>query len=374
MVSLALPFSTGALQSALRRFLSEPHAEVGEVVPRRLGGGFSGSPVYRLKVSYSGHGAGDSVVNLVYKEGAPWAGSLADGSASREISFYRTFAPQLPIKTPRVLMNGHDAYLHETDGEVAALRGFSGPDWVLLEALPTESVWPQARWTEQHYRGAILALAELHARWWGNAPDRRAHDWVWTPTGNDATRLASDAHNALLEIEGSAWAGEFFAADELRAWLDLTADPSALLDILNAMPHTLIHGDYWPGNIGVHPGSEPPYAAFEPAVFDWQFAGVGPSSYDLACLHATSRWWFGTLPMSLVEMRNLYLDRLNRLIDERVDRALFDLSLDAARAWRFATFWPHVVLQYRAHMLARKKHLQATMLAPALASLRRCLG
>lgn len=372
MPNLTLPFSIGVLQAALRRFLSQPSAEVGDVVPRRLGGGFSGSPVYRLKVSYSGDGGDDGVVNLVYKEGAPWAGTLTAASASREISFYRTFAPQLPIRTPRLLLTGHDAHLHE-GGLPASVPGFSGPDWVLLEALPTETVWPQARWSEQHYRGAIVALADLHAKWWGNAPDPRRHDWVWTPTGADAESLAADAHRALLEIEGKAWASEFFAAGELRAWLDLTADPAPLLAILNVMPQTLIHGDYWPGNIGVHPGSDRAYPAFTPAVFDWQFAGAGPSSYDLACLHATSRWWFGTLPMTLAEMRNLYLSRLNEQIDERVDRGLFDLSLDAARAWRFATFWPHVVLQYTAHMRARKHHLQSSMLAPAWASLKRCL-
>ena len=140
------------------------------------------------------------------------------------------------------------------------------------------------------------------------------------------------------------------------------------------MPHTLIHGDYWPGNIGVHSGSDRTYPASGPAVFDWQFAGAGPSSYDLACLHATSRWWFGTLPLSLAEMRNHYLSHLNSLLDTHIDRALFDHSLDAARAWRFATFWPHVVLQYTTHLRARRHHLQTTTLAPAIASLKRCLA
>lgn len=380
MLTLTLPFSLGALQTALRRYLSQPSAEVGEVVPRRLGGGFSGSPVYRLKVSYFADAGAAGEVNLVYKEGMPWAGTLTAQAARREISFYRTFAPQLPIRTPRILLTAHDAPLHDTEGlaigpatKPAPLPSFSGPDWVLLEALPTETVWPQIRWTAQHYLGAISALADLHARWWDCPPDPGSHEWVWTPTGVDASALAQDAHAALLEIESANWASEFFSPEELRLWLDLTDDPSHLLDILNVMPQTLIHGDYWPGNIGVHPSTDRAYPDDMPAVFDWQFAGIGPAAYDLACLHATSRWWFGSLPLSLAEMRRHYLSRLGALLGERIDRALFDFNLDAARAWRFATFWPHAILQYTPHMRARRHHLQTTVLAPAQASLKRCM-
>lgn len=384
MISLTLPFSPGALQTAVRRYLSQPFASIGDIVPKRLGGGFSGSPVYRLKVSYYGDKGDPGEVNLVYKEGTAWAGGLTADAARREVSFYRTLASQLPVRTPRILLTAQDMPAGDTGSHegittgmglrAAPVRGFSGPDWVLLEALPSETVWPQAAWTEQHYRGALTALADLHAHWWDHPPDLASHAWIWTPTGADAVRLAHDAHEALLEIESARWGSGFFSPEELRPWLDITADPSPLLDVLNAMPHTLIHGDYWPGNIGVRSAPDHDLAQTDaPAVFDWQFAGVGPSSYDLACFHATSRWWFGRLPLSLVEMRRHYLSRLNTLLDTRIDRSFFDLSLDAARAWRFATFWPHAILKHNIYLQARRSYLHTTLLAPALASLKRCL-
>jgi Phosphotransferase enzyme family len=385
MLTLTLPFSLNTLETAIRRYLSQPSAQLGEIVPKRLGGGFSGSPVYRLKVCYYDDVGDQGEVNLVYKEGTPWGGALTAEAARREVHFYRTLAPHLPVRTPRILLTAHDAPVegsgpHEgictgMATRPAPLPGFSGPDWVLLEALPTEAVWPQVTWTERHYRGALTALADLHAQWWDRPPDPHKHTWIWTPTGAHASALAHDAHEALLEIERARWGGDFFSPEDLSAWLDITARPTPLLDILNAMPHTLIHGDYWPGNIAMRPAAHRDAAeADAPAVFDWQFAGVGPSSYDLACFHATSRWWFGRLPLSLAEMRRHYLTRLNSLLDTRIDRAFFDLSLDAARAWRFATFWPHAILQYSPQLRARRSYLQTMLLAPALASLRRCFG
>ena len=381
MITLTLPFSLGALQTAVRRHLAQPSAQLSEIVPKRLGGGFSGSPVYRLKVSYYGDGGDPGVLNLVYKEGTPWADGLIAEAARREVHFYRTLAPYLPVRTPRILLTAYDTREEGSDIEgistglgtrPAPLPGFSGPDWVLLEALPQEAVWPQATWTERHYRQALTALADLHAQWWDRPPDPHAHPWIWTPTGAHAATLAHDAHRALLEIESTRWGSAFFSPEDFHAWLDITANSSPLLDILNAMPHTLIHGDYWPGNISMRP--DPHHDATDAtAVFDWQFAGVGPSSYDLACFHSTSRWWFGRLPLSLVEMRRHYLSRLNTLLDTRVDRSLFDLSLDAARAWRFATFWPHAILQHSTYLLARRSYLHTTLLAPALTSLKRCL-
>lgn len=49
-------------------------------------------------------------------------------------------------------------------------------DWVLMEALPSEVVWPQASWKAEHYRIALTALADLYARWWDCPPC--VHSWV----------------------------------------------------------------------------------------------------------------------------------------------------------------------------------------------------
>src|SRR5207302_291536 len=128
----------------------------------------------------------------------------------------------------------------------------------------------------------------------------------------------------------------------MRAWLRVLDDPSCLLDILSEMPQTLVLGDYWPNNIEPNGG------------FAGQSLLVGPAPYDVACLYSSCRWWFGRLPLSLVEMRNHYLERLG----QGMDRYLFDAAFDAARAWRFALLWPTVILEEHACLLGCLRHLQ----------------
>ena len=48
-----------------------------------------------------------------------------------------------------------------------------------------------------------------------------------------------------------------------------------------------------------------------------------------------------------------------------------DMTIDAARAWRFAVLWPSAIVEHRAHLLARVSYLRSTVIEPAYASLRR---
>ncbi|MEO8287897.1 MAG: aminoglycoside phosphotransferase family protein [Chloroflexota bacterium] len=375
MTTITLPFSQEALQDALQRHLSSPSLSVGDVVPSRMGGGASGSPVYRLDVQYdSGHSAfvGDSKLSVVLKRGTQRAGAHLAGAARREASFYSTLASQLPVHTPRLLMTADDITGEPTMPlVVGASSGIAkgweqrtgDRDWVLMEALPQEGMWPRAFWTAEHYRAALSALAEMHAKWWEHPPSTKDYPWVWMPTGAHTQALLEDARAAMLEIESAPWREKFFSVDELRAWRDVLDDPACLLDILSGIPQTLIHGDYWPGNIAMKPDG--------PAVFDWQQVGVGPAAYDLACFHSSSRWWFGRLPISLVEMRNHYLACLNEHLGYRVDRYIFDMGMDAARAWRFAVLWPTTIVEQRPHLLARLNYMRTTVIEPAYTSLRR---
>ena len=138
--------------------------------------------------------------------------------------------------------------------------------------------------------------------------------------------------------------------------------PDCLLDTLQQVPQTLIQWDS--RESGVHVGRFP----------HWQTLGAGPAAHDLACFYSSARWWYGRLPMTLAEMRSYYLQQLNRHIPEPLDRYLLDASLDAARAWRFALLWPSFIADQHATLSAHLHHLQATVIEPAHASLRRCLA
>lgn len=379
MLTITLPFSIEALQGAMRRYLSRSAVSVYDVVPEKLGGGASGSPVYRLQVSYRSERdsplpcSESAVLNLVLKRGANHTGAILSGSAQREADFYRTFAGLLPVRTPRLLLTADDVVgeptaplVVGTSGGIAqGWDGAGGADWVLMEALPSEVVWPQASWSAGHYRQALTALADMHAGWWGKPPNPTDYPWVWMPTGRHTVGLALEAAAALRRIESAPWAESFFSKGRLRAWLRVLDEPSCLLDTLADMPQTLIHGDYWPGNIAMR--------ADGPAIFDWQLVGVGPAPYDLACFHSSSRWWFGRLPLSLTEIRNHYLQRMSER-GLHVDRYVFDVGMDAARAWRFAVLWPTVIVEHHESLLANLHHMRATAIEPAYASLRRCLS
>jgi phosphotransferase family enzyme len=374
MLTITLPFSLEALQLALRQHLSRPGLSVGEVVPAKMGGGASGSPVYRLEVSYNS-GLGDYTdsgkVSLVLKRGTQRSGAHLAGAARREASFYSTLASQMPLRTPRLLLSADDVagepaaplVVGASSGLVYGWGAESDRDWVLIEALPPDGIWPHATWSAEHYRMALGALAELHAKWWDRPPTPEEFPWVWMPTGAHTQELLEEARSALIEIEGATWGEKFFSRERLHEWLRVLDDPHCLLDILSGVPQTLIHGDYWPGNIAMRRDG--------PAVFDWQQVGVGPAAYDLACFHASSRWWFGRLPITLVEMRSHYMACLNERLGYKVDRYIFDIGIDAARAWRFALLWLPTIIEHRAHLLARLSYMRATVIEPAYASLKR---
>ncbi|HYO51064.1 MAG TPA: hypothetical protein VEW94_14525, partial [Chloroflexia bacterium] len=147
MLTITLPFSIEALQDAVRRYLSRPALAVDDIVPEKLSGGVSGSPVYRLKVSYRSEPdslaslASGDVVNLVLKRGKRHTGAILAGSARREADFYRMFAHQLPVRTPRLLLTADDVVGEPTRPLVVGVsdllahgwdRTIGESDWVLM--------------------------------------------------------------------------------------------------------------------------------------------------------------------------------------------------------------------------------------------------
>ncbi len=79
--------------------------------------------------------------------------------------------------------------------------------------------------------------------------------------------------------------------DPIKAALQFAADDSSLCDVISSLspeqsPPTLLHGDFWPGNILWDKGEIT-------AVLDWEDVAIGPAASDVACCRAEVNVLFG---------------------------------------------------------------------------------
>jgi len=223
-----------------------------------------------------------------------------------------------------------------------------------FSALPARSR-PTA-WSKGHYLAALYHMADQHAEWWNLSGEDLP--WAPLPTVYDPDQ-AAHAKEALLKIERAPWAGRLLGSGRAGALLAFLDDPAPALDLLLAAPRTLIAGDQ---GFALEDGY--------PVDIEAQVC-AGPAAYDLAGFYSSARWLGGSAPLTLTQSRNHYLERLAGLLPVSFDRGLFDMTFDAALAWRFAVLWPPRILEQSTALLAQEHFFQATVLEPALASMQR---
>jgi thiamine kinase-like enzyme len=113
--------------------------------------------------------------------------------------------------------------------------------------------------------------------------------------------------------------------DQLTDSADVIADP------LTDEMLTLIHGDYWPGNIARPVDGRQ-------VVFDWQLAGIGPAILDLVWFAQTTCLQLEPA-MPVADMIALYRRRAKRLFKPDWDDEHFLVIWDHALMWLFMTHW-----------------------------------
>jgi aminoglycoside phosphotransferase (APT) family kinase protein len=94
---------------------------------------------------------------------------------------------------------------------------------------------------------------------------------------------------------------------------------------------TLIHGDYWPGNIAR------PIDGRQ-VVFDWQLAGIGPAILDLVVFVQSTRLQLDPV-MPVEDMITLYRDQYRAYVPPGWDEERFALLWDHALMWLFMANW-----------------------------------
>ncbi len=108
--------------------------------------------------------------------------------------------------------------------------------------------------------------------------------------------------------------------------------------VLQSSPQTLLHGDYWPGNISIDEDGRH-------VVYDWQSVGVGPSVMDLVTFIVKSQIYCAPMPVDTFELISLY--RYTSAVQARQvwSETEWQKIWDHALMWRFMqeqlVLWSH---------------------------------
>jgi hypothetical protein len=307
------PFAQADLTAGLRRHLGRADLEVIDIQPVSVQHQRpSIGRVRGILVSYQSEGEAGSC-SLVLKEPRGTTRAGLAGAGRREVGVYQSLAGQLPVRTPALI--------------AAAVTG----DWMILEAV--RPLRRPDRWKPDDYGKAIQGLAALHDRFWGLGDDLEAFPWLGRPLQADFGVHVAAAAQAIDRIVTSGRPEALAARPERVAMLArLTAQADEIAAPLLRLPATLLHGDYWPGNIAVvRDGRQ--------IIFDWQMASVGPAVLDVLTFVTKSQWWFGELPLEPAELVALYRQTLAERGGVEWPDDAWQTAWEHARMWRFLQEW-----------------------------------
>ncbi len=325
------PFSRADLAAGLRRYFGDPTIWVDQTEPLTIS--HMRPSIGRLRgaeIKYQGNQHSGSC-RLIVKEPRGTTRTGLAGAGRREVGVYKYLATEFPLRSPRLI--------------AASDAG----DWMILEEVQPDR--RASEWTRQDYSNAIQALAHLHDRFWGLAEDLSAFPWLSRPLDADFQVHVAAAANSLELIVDRGRLASWPERVHTMAHLILHAEQ--VIAPLKTQPATLLHGDYWPGNISV-------LADGSQVAYDWQMAAVGPAVLDLVTFALKSAWWFGELPVSEDEIVRQYREQLERLAGFRWEQSKWEELWDHALMWRFLQEWmdllaasPITLLETRSEQLER---------------------
>jgi thiamine kinase-like enzyme len=307
------PFNRGELTAGLRRHTGDPSLRIESLEANDLQDTRPGLGRLRgLHVTAEGT-LGAQQFNLVVKQAQNRARAGIVQNGIREVSVYAHLADHLPMRVPPV-------YAYQPDGE-----------WLVMGALPSER--DQKHWTAAEYLLAIDQLVALHDRFWGLSEFLEVYRWLRRPLEGDLDVYQQAAESGLLALNRET-AGNRISSDTdlLTAIEETLAALPELSEELHSIPATLLHGDYWPGNIHVHKDGSL-------TVLDWEQTAIGPGILDLVSFLQNSHWFLDPLPLSDEEMIEHYRMRLRAANGQHWPDADWARQWDAAQQWAFVAGW-----------------------------------
>jgi hypothetical protein len=342
------PFSRSELTAALRRKTGDPSLTITEIieteVPQRRPaiGRIRGLQVYT-------HGrTGDHKIDMVVKEpqGSTRAGTA--GAGLREVSVYKTLGDHLPIRTPLLL------------------AADSTGAWLVFTLLG-EGRLPE-QWKAADYLLATDQLAVLHDRFWNLGDDLTIYRWLRRPLDTDFSIHLQAAQAGISKLENRVPPSTLSQDVNLQQLLEqLISHADVLAARLSQEPTTLLHGDYWPGNIHVHTDGTL-------TLYDWEEAAIGPAILDVVTFVQYSRWWFEPLPLEAGPLIGHYRERIKRANGHTWTADEWEELWDYALMWVFLTRWVDLLASIPDAILeARLGQLESVWLHPVSVVIKRHL-
>jgi hypothetical protein len=348
-ITWSWPFSRSVLLAGLRRTLDDTSLQILHVRPLKVEHRQpSIGRIRGLEVDYQGR-AGSGRIALVLKEPLGTTRAGLAGAGRREVGFYRSLASEVPMRTP------------------ALIGANRAGDWLLFEFLHSDR--QPAGWAPDDYLNAVGGLADLHSRFWGLAVDLGAFPWLGNPLESDFAVHRAAADMAIERIAQAA-KPEPLAGFPGRRWIleRLVDEVDQVIQPLLDEPATLLHGDYWPGNIAVAED-------WGQTVYDWQLAGIGPGIMDLLVFISKADWWFGPLPIEPQALVDSYRRQLGARGGIEWSESRWQLLWDHALMWRFIQEWLDLLAAVPLPVLAtRAEQLDRVWLQPVEDALTRRLG
>jgi aminoglycoside phosphotransferase (APT) family kinase protein len=182
-----------------------------------------------------------------------------------EVRFYRQLRPELTA-APEVFGSAFDPV--------------TGRYVVILEDLPAdECQFPDTLHPLGRDQAALVleTLARLHATFWGRLPapgQKGPLDWVYSASADHASMLTG----RLLKSSARRMAERSDIPVHVGRFID--ENYRATAQLIDAPPHTIMHGDAHPGNVYFRNGAA--------GLLDWQAVRRGHPSREVAYTVVTS--------------------------------------------------------------------------------------
>jgi hypothetical protein len=283
---------------------------------------------------------------LVVKEpqGATRTGTA--GAGLREVSFYRNLVEQLPVSVPHLLAAHPDG------------------DWLVFDMLPPHR--QPDNWGVSEYLLATEKLVALHDRFWGLGEDLAAYTWLARPLDSEYEIYLQAARAGVRRLVDKVTSNLLTRDPKLIRMLKrLVENADKIAAALRTTPRTLLHGDYWPGNISI--GMDNGIA-----VYDWQQASIGPGVLDLYYFIQASQWYFSPIPISPKEIVSHYRTKLAEASGHSWDDETWAILWDYALLWIFLCSWVDLLASIPASILqTRYPQMRALWLEPVNAAINR---